>query len=100
MPLPGGSWPMKYTQTTLDKIEKGLDETKYIIRYERSNFQSGYCILAQKKVIVLKKLLHLESRINNLVDIVPQLKITPEELSPEVRKIYDDVMAMHQLNEE
>ena len=91
---------MKYTQTTLDKIEKVLDEAEYIIRYERGNFQSGYCILEHRKVIVLNKFLQLEGRINTLVDIVPQLKITPEELSPEVRKIYDDVMAMHQLNEE
>jgi hypothetical protein len=99
MPLPGGRRPMKYTQTTLDKIEKVLDEAAYIVRYERGNFQSGYCILEQRKVIVLNKFLQLEGRINTLVDIVPQLKITPEELSPEVKRIYDDILAMHQLNE-
>jgi hypothetical protein len=90
---------MKYTQTTLDKIEKILDEVEYIVRYERGNFQSGYCILEQRKVIVLNKFLQLEGRISTLIDIVPQLNITPEALSPEVRKIYDDVIAMHQLNE-
>lgn len=91
---------MKYTQTTLDKIEKVLDEAEYIIRYERGNFQSGYCILEQKKVIVLNKFLQLEGRISTLIDIIPQLKITPEDLSPEVRRIYDDVLAAHQLNAE
>ncbi|HWK02947.1 MAG TPA: hypothetical protein VNS58_04925 [Puia sp.] len=91
---------MKYTQTTLDKIERVLDEAEYIVRYERGNFQSGYCILEQRKVIVLNKFLQLEGRINTLVDIVPQLKITPSALSPEVKRIYDDIMAMHQLNEE
>ena len=91
---------MKYTQTTLDKIERVLDEAEYIVRYERGNFQSGYCILEQRKVIVLNKFLQLEGRISTLIDIVPQLNITPEALSPEVRKIYDDVIAMHQLNEE
>ena len=91
---------MKFTQTTLDKIEKVLDEAEYIIRYERGNFQSGYCILEQRKVIVLNKFLQLEGRISTLIDIIPQLKITPEALSPEVRRIYDDVIAMHQLNEE
>jgi hypothetical protein len=86
---------MKYTQTTLDKIERVLDEAEYIIRYERGNFQSGYCILEQRKVVVLNKFLQLEGRINTLVDIIPQLKITPENLTPEVKKIYDDVLAMH-----
>ena len=91
---------MRYTQTTLDKIEKILDEAAYIIRYERGTFQSGYCILEQKKVVVLNKFLQTEGRINTLIDIIPQLRITPEQLTPEVRKIYDDVMSAHQLNEE
>ncbi|MES1161393.1 MAG: hypothetical protein ABUM51_11585 [Bacteroidota bacterium] len=91
---------MKYTQTTLDKIERVLDEAEYIVRYERGNFQSGYCILEQRKVIVLNKFLQLEGRISTLIDIIPQLKITPEALSPEVRRIYDDVIAAYQLNAE
>ena len=91
---------MKYTQTTLDKIERILDEIEYIVRYERGNFQSGYCILEQRKVIVLNKFLQLEGRISTLIDIIPQLKIDPEALTPEVRKIYDDVLAAYQLNAE
>jgi len=84
---------MKYTQTTLDKIEKILDEVEYIVRYERGNFQSGYCILEQRKVVVLNKFLPLEGRISTLIDIIPQLKISPETLSPEVRRIYEDVLS-------
>lgn len=86
---------MKYTQTTLDKIERVLDEAEYIIRYERGNFQSGYCILEHRKIVVLNKFLQMEGRINTLIDIIPQLKITPESFSPEVRKIYEEVMAAH-----
>ena len=69
---------MKYTVTTLDKIEKLLHETGYVIRYERGNFQSGYCILEEKKVLVLNKFLPLEGRINTLIDILPQLNFDPE----------------------
>jgi DNA-binding MarR family transcriptional regulator len=91
---------MKYTQTTLDKIERVLDEAEYIVRYERGNFQSGYCILEQRKVVVLNKFLQMEGRISALIDIIPQLRITPDALTPEVKKIYDDVMSAHQLNQE
>ena len=77
---------MRYTQTTLGKIEKILDEAGYIVRYERGNFQSGYCILEQRKVVVLNKFLPLEGRISTLIDIIPQLKITPELLSPDARR--------------
>lgn len=86
---------MKYTQTTLDKVEKILDETGYIIRYERGTFQSGYCILESKKVVVLNKFLQLEGRINTLFDIVPQLKIEVDFLSPESKKVYEEVMARY-----
>ncbi|HXO75743.1 MAG TPA: hypothetical protein VN824_10920, partial [Puia sp.] len=86
---------MKFNQSTLDKIERILDETEYIVRYERGNFQSGYCILEQKKVVVLNKFLQLEGRINTLIDIIPQLNIEPETLAPEVKKTYDDVMERH-----
>ena len=83
---------MKYTQTTLDKAEKVLDEAGYIVRFERGTFQSGYCILEQKKVVVLNKFLQLEGRINTLFDIIPQLTINPDLLSPDARKTYEEVM--------
>src|SRR5437868_14876976 len=85
---------MKFNQHTLDKIERILDEAEYIVRYERGNFQSGYCILEQRKVVVLNKFLQLEGRISTLIDIIPQLRIIPENLSPEVKRIYDDVLIM------
>ena len=85
---------MKYTQAVLDKIEKVLEETGYIVRYERGTFQSGYCILEQRKVVVLNKFLQTEGRINTLIDIIPQLTISPESLTPETRKTYEEAMAM------
>lgn len=84
---------MKYTQATLDKIEKVLEEPGYILRYERGTFQSGYCILEDRKVVVLNKFLTTEGRINTLIDIIPQMEINPGSLTPDTKKIYDDVMS-------
>ena len=84
---------MKYTVTTLDKIEKLLHETGYVIRYERGNFQSGYCILELKKVVVLNKFLQTEGRINTLIDLIPQLDINTDGLTDESKKIYLDIMS-------
>ena len=83
---------MKYTVTTLEKIEKILHETGYVIRYERGNFQSGYCILEEKKVLVLNKFLTLEGRINTLIDILPVLNFDPESLVPESRKVLENLL--------
>lgn len=83
---------MKYTQNTLDKIEKIIAETGYVIRYERGTFQSGFCILEEKKVVVLNRFLQLEGRINTLIDLIPQLKIDIPGLTPESKKVFDDIM--------
>jgi hypothetical protein len=88
---------MKFTQATLDKIEAILDEAEYVLRYERGNFQSGYCILEQKKVVVLNKFLQLEGRISTLIDLIPQLKVDPDIFSSDVRKTYNDVLEKHAL---
>jgi hypothetical protein len=87
---------MKYTQTTLDKLETLLDELEYVVRYERGTFQSGYCILEQRKVVVLNKFLQMEGRINTLMDIIPQLNVNIEFLTPESRKLFDDVILRHE----
>ena len=82
---------MKYNQSTLDRIEKIIDEAGYIIRYERGNFQSGYCILDQKKVVVLNKFLQTEGRINTLIDLLPLLNLEPAQLSEESQKLYSEI---------
>ncbi len=84
---------MKYTQHTLDKLEDLIKEIQYVIRYERGTFQSGYCILEEKKVVVLNKFLQQEGRINTLMDIIPKLIADPETLSSDSRKTFDQILA-------
>jgi hypothetical protein len=91
---------MKYTQATADKLEKILEEAGYVLRYERGTFQSGYCILEQKKVVVLNKFLPLDGRINTLVDLIPQLQLTVDILTPESSKIYNELMAIQPAKKE
>lgn len=86
---------MKYTQTTLDKIEKVIEESGYIVRYERGSFQSGFCILEDRKVVVLNKFLQLEGRINTLIDLIPQLRIDASQMSPESKKRFDEIMGRY-----
>lgn len=91
---------MKYTQSTLDKLEKILEEANYILRYERGSFQSGYCILEEKKVVVLNKFLQLEGRINTMMDLLPQLAIDTDALTQESRKLYLEVVARYETEQQ
>jgi hypothetical protein len=84
---------MKYTQSSLDKLEAIPDEAGYVLRYERGTFQSGYCILEERKVVVLNKFLQTEGRINTLFDLIPQLDIDQDLLTGESKKIYAEIMS-------
>jgi len=84
---------MKYTQTTLDKLEAIPEQAGYVLRYERGTFQSGYCILESIKVVVLNKFLATEGRINTLIDLIPQLQIDPGHLSEESARLHQEVLS-------
>ncbi|HRH61623.1 MAG TPA: hypothetical protein PL045_13690 [Chitinophagaceae bacterium] len=83
---------MKYTQNILDKLEAVLEQSKYTVRYERGTFQSGWCLLEQKKIVVLNKFLDTEGRINTLYDLIPQLNISFDSLTHESQKLYEEVL--------
>lgn len=90
---------MKYTQHTLDKLEAVVEEAGYVLRYERGSFQSGYCILEERKVVVLNKFLQVEGRINTMLDLIPQLEINTEMLSEESKRKYKEVIEKFETEE-
>ncbi len=71
----------KYTPASLQKLEQLYREADLIIRYEKGSFKSGYCILEDKKVVVINKYFDTESRINSLLDILSQIEIDQQKLS-------------------
>ncbi|MGJ7030302.1 hypothetical protein [Niabella hirudinis] len=83
---------IKYTQNMLNKLETVPEQCGYVLRYERGTFQSGYCILDNRKVVVLNKFLQTEGRINALLEIIPQLEIDTTLLDDSSRKLYAEVV--------
>ncbi|MBL7684399.1 MAG: hypothetical protein JNK00_13665 [Flavipsychrobacter sp.] len=78
----------KYTANTLKKLEQLFEEAKYVIRYEKGTFNSGYCILEDRRVAVINKFLSVEGRINALIEILPTISVNEDELSGEMQKWY------------
>ena len=85
---------MKLTQTTLDKLEDILGESEFVVRYERGNFQSGWCLLEAKRIVVLNKFLNLEARINTLLELIPVLDIRFDKLTHDSQKLYTEVQKL------
>ncbi len=73
----------KYSRTMLRKIEEIYQELSFKIRYEKGNFQSGYCIVDEKDIIVINKFFDTDGRAQVLVEILDKLDIQPDGLSEE-----------------
>lgn len=65
-----------------------MAETDYILRYEKGNFKSGYCILRDTHVAIVNKYYSLEGKINCLIDIVRSIEIDVSKLSEKNRKLF------------
>ena len=74
---------LKYTKHNLSKLEDIYRELKITIRYEKGNFQSGYCIVAGKNMIIVNRFFDLEARINTLMEILEQQHFNTDTLPEE-----------------
>ncbi len=64
---------IKFNAQFQSKLEDVFVENGYKVRYEKGNFKSGFCIIEDRKLIVLNKFAVLEARINSMVEIMRQL---------------------------
>ena len=69
---------MKLTKTTLKKLEVLFREMGYTVRFEKGQFNSGYCVVEQRKVVVINKFYDTEGRCNTLLDVLATVDV-PED---------------------
>lgn len=78
----------KYTKHTLKKLESLLEDIGYIVRYEKGSFQSGYCLVRDRKIAIVNKFFDTEARINSLLEVVNDVEINKDLLSEKSAKFY------------
>ena len=71
----------KYTPSVLEKLETLFKELDYAVRYEKGNFKSGYCLIKDKRVLVINKYFNTESKINCFIELLPNIEMQEEKLS-------------------
>lgn len=82
---------MKATRNTQEKLHEILRSQGYTIRYEKGNFNGGYCVVHNQQVIIINKFHPLEGKINSLVEIIKDLEFNEEELNPSQSKIVKQI---------
>jgi len=83
---------LNFTKTTLTKLELIFQEQEYTIRYEKGNFQSGYCIVENNKIIIVNKFFDTEGRINCLLDILSLVVVMEELLTPKSKEFFRKIL--------
>lgn len=83
---------VKYTQNFLNKLEDIFAESDYILRYEKGNFNSGYCLLKETKIAIINKYFPLEGKINSLIEILRQVELNEVKMSEKNVKLYHEII--------
>jgi hypothetical protein len=82
---------IKYTAPFLTKLEEIISESDHILRYEKGNFKSGYCLLKDQKIIIVNKFYTTEGKINALLDIFKNVALDTSKFSEKSLKLYEEV---------
>ena len=79
---------MRYSKSNLHKLEQIFKELNYSVRYEKGFFQSGYCLVQNRKIVIINRFFDTEARMNCLLEI---LGTRHEDLS-ELSEISKDIL--------
>lgn len=82
---------LKYTKHLLNKLEDIFSESDYMLRYEKGNFQSGYCVLKDTKIAIVNKYFPTDGKINALIEILKSVDIDTKHLSEKNRKLFHEI---------
>jgi len=66
---------MNFSTGNLKKLEALFKELGYMLRYEKGNFNSGYCLIKDKKVVIVNKYFTDDVKFQKLLDIIQTLDI-------------------------
>lgn len=83
---------MNYQQIILD-IEDLLRQRGIQLRYEKGDFDGGYCILKTQQLLVVNKRLHEMRKASILAQAVGELGIDTVFVKPVVRVFIEDECA-------
>jgi hypothetical protein len=83
---------IKYTTQFLLKIEEMIGESDYMLRYEKGNFKSGYCVLKDQKIMIVNKFYTTEGKINALLDILKGTELDTSKFSEKSQKLFEELI--------
>ncbi len=81
----------KEFESILHDLKSLANQMGATVRFERGDFQGGYCILKESKVIVINKLASTQRKVMTLSAALNELGVDSVYLPPRLREIIEEM---------
>jgi hypothetical protein len=81
----------KEFEEVLQELRAVADQLGASVRFEKGDFKGGYCIIHDKKVIVINKITNLQKKIMILSTALKELGVDSIYLTPRIREIIEEM---------
>ncbi|MGB5528605.1 MAG: hypothetical protein WBQ32_01435 [Ignavibacteriaceae bacterium] len=81
----------KEFEEILQELKSVADQLGASVRFEKGDFKGGYCIIHDKKVIVINKLTSLQKKVMILSSALKELGVDEIYLTPRVREVIEEM---------
>ncbi|KAF0141221.1 MAG: hypothetical protein HYZ10_00560 [Ignavibacteriales bacterium] len=81
----------KELENILVELKQLAAELGAKVRFERGDFQGGYCIVRTDKTIVINKLSSLQRKIITLTSALKELGVNEIYLPPKLREVIEEI---------
>ena len=81
----------KEFEEILQELKSVADQLGATVRFEKGDFKGGYCIIHDKKVVVINKMTNLQKKVMILSSALKELGVDEIYLTPRVREVIDEM---------
>lgn len=80
-------------EAILEELEKFVKSLGITLRYERGDFEGGYCVLKEQKMIVINKFANTQKRISLLSQSIVEIGIDENLMDENIKNIVEEELA-------
>lgn len=81
----------KEFEEILQELKSVADQLGATVRFEKGDFKGGYCIIHDKKVVVINKMTNLQKKVMILSSALKELGVDEIYLTPRVREVIEEM---------
>ena len=81
----------KEFEEILQELRSVADQLGASVRFEKGDFKGGYCIIHDRKVVVINKMTNLQRKVMILSTALKELGVDEIYLTPRVREVIEEM---------